>query len=108
LPEILRRQMIRSARWALAVLFTINLLNYLDRQILYSLLPLLKAELGASDARLGALASAFMVVYMCAAPPIGYLADRTQRRGWIASGLALWSGATLLSGLSRNYRELFL
>lgn len=95
------------ARWALGVLLGINLLNYLDRQILYALLPLIKLEFSASDTQLGALASAFMLVYMCAAPPIGYLADRTSRRGWIAFGVGFWSLATVFSGLARSYAQLF-
>jgi predicted MFS family arabinose efflux permease len=97
----------KEARRVLALLFAINLVNYVDRQMLYSLLPLIKAEFSASDAMLGALASAFMVVYMCAAPPIGYLADRTRRTLWIAWGLVLWSASTALSGLSRTYAQLF-
>ncbi|HAH07249.1 MAG TPA: MFS transporter [Elusimicrobia bacterium] len=96
-----------SARYVLGLLFCVNLVNYVDRQALYALLPLLKEEFGASDAALGALASAFMVVYMCAAPPIGYLADRTRRAAWISWGLVVWSGATVLSGLSRTYAQLF-
>ncbi|MEK9144516.1 MAG: MFS transporter, partial [Elusimicrobiota bacterium] len=85
-----------------------NLVNYVDRQIVYALLPLIKADLGVSDARLGALASAFMLVYMCAAPPIGYLADRSSRPRWIAWGVAVWSVATFFSGLCRTYAQLFL
>jgi predicted MFS family arabinose efflux permease len=91
----------------LAVLFVINLFNYIDRQVLYALLPLIKEEFRVSDAFLGALASAFMLVYMCAAPPIGWLADRTRRVLWIAGGLAAWSAATVFSGLSRSYAQLF-
>src|SRR6185503_14428461 len=97
----------RGARWALGVLLAINLLNYLDRQVLYSLLPLIKEELHATDAQLGALASAFMLVYMCAAPVVGYLADRSSRVAWIASGVAFWSLATVFSGLSRSFGQLF-
>ncbi|MBI5243820.1 MAG: MFS transporter [Elusimicrobia bacterium] len=96
-----------QAKYVLCLLFAVNLVNYIDRQVLYALLPLVKAEFGASDAMLGALASAFMIVYMCAAPPIGYLADRTRRVFWIAFGLVFWSVATVFSGLSRSYAQLF-
>lgn len=92
----------------LGLLFVINILNYLDRQVLYAVLPLVKTDLRLSDTQLGALASAFMLVYMCAAVPIAYVADRTGRKRWIAGGLALWSSATLLTGLTRNYFQLFL
>ncbi|MBI4385892.1 MAG: MFS transporter [Elusimicrobia bacterium] len=96
-----------ASRWALGILVGINLLNYLDRQILYALLPLIQADLGATDAQLGALASAFMLVYMCAAPPVGYWADRSSRKNWIAFGVGFWSLATLASGLAAGYRQLF-
>ncbi|MBI5200071.1 MAG: MFS transporter [Elusimicrobia bacterium] len=98
---------IPGAKWALGVLLLINLLNYLDRQVLFALLPLIKAEFGSTDTQLGALASAFMLVYMCAAPPIGYWADRSSRKGWISFGVAFWSLATVFSGLARSYAQLF-
>jgi len=83
----------------LGLLFCINLVNYIDRQVLYALLPLIKVDMNLSDAQLGMLASAFMLVYMCAAPPVGYLADRGTRKNWIAAGIGLWSLATFFSGL---------
>jgi predicted MFS family arabinose efflux permease len=97
-----------AARWALGLLLAINLLNYLDRQVLYAVLPLIKLDLKATDAQLGWLASAFMIVYMLAAPPIAYWADRTARNLWISLGVAVWSVATLGSGLASGYFQLFL
>lgn len=96
-----------TPRSVLLLLFCINLVNYVDRQVLYALLPLIKAEMLLSDAALGALASAFMVVYMCAAPLVGWRADRGSRVKWISGGIALWSLATGLSGLARSYTQLF-
>lgn len=92
--------------YVLGLLFFINLLNYIDRQVLYAVFPLIKPDLGLSDTELGALASAFMIVYMCAAPLAGYWGDRTARNRWIAGGVGLWSLATVFSGLSRSYSQL--
>lgn len=92
----------------LALLFCINLVNYVDRQVLFALLPLIKADMGVSDAKLGALASAFMLVYMCAAPLVAWRADRGSRVPWIAGGIGLWSLATGLGGFARTYTQLFL
>lgn len=97
----------RTASGTLALLFAINLVNYMDRQVLYALLPLIKEDFSLTDAQLGALASAFMAVYMCAAPPIGWRADRGSRVGWISWGIGLWSVATFFSGLARTYGQLF-
>lgn len=66
------------------ILFLLNLFNYIDRQVLYSVFPLLQAELRLNDMHLGALASAFMLVYMFYAPFVGYFADRTPRQNGLA------------------------
>ncbi|OGR89845.1 MAG: hypothetical protein A3J74_08510 [Elusimicrobia bacterium RIFCSPHIGHO2_02_FULL_57_9] len=100
--------MISQPKHILWLLLGVNLLNYLDRQVLYSLLPLIQLDLLITDAQAGRLASAFMLVYMLAAPPIGYLADKNGRKFWITLGIGLWSLATAFSGLARNYSALFL
>lgn len=88
-------------------LFSLNLLNYIDRQILFSVFPLIKADLDLSDAQLGVLASAFMFVYMIAAPLVGFIADRTPRQYAVSVCAFLWSVATMLSGAAKNYLHLF-
>jgi predicted MFS family arabinose efflux permease len=95
-----------SARYALALLLAVNLLNYVDRQALYAVFPLIKADLNLSDTGLGFLGSAFMFCYMLAAPLFGRLGDRGNRARLAAGGLAVWSLATMLSGLSGSYRML--
>lgn len=90
------------------ILFLLNLLNYVDRQVLYAVFPLLQADLSLTDLQLGALASAFMLVYMCYAPVMGYLADRMNRPRLIALSALVWSGATLACGLAKNYVSLFV
>ena len=48
-----------------------------------------------------------MIVYMIAAAPVGYWADRGSRKAFITLGIALWSAATFVSGLSPGYPSLF-
>jgi MFS family permease len=84
------------------------LVNYLDRQVLYILLPQVQTDLRLKDFEAGRLASAFMFVYMLAAPPIGYFADKHGRKFWIALGVGLWSLATMASGLATTFTALFL
>ena len=97
----------RSGVLALAILAGINLLNYLDRYVVSALLPDLKqAPMGLTDSELGALMSGFLIVYMLAAPFFGRLGDRGSRPKPIAIGVFLWSLATGLSGLARNYAQL--
>jgi predicted MFS family arabinose efflux permease len=89
-----------------AALFGVNLLNYIDRQVLFAVFPPLQAELRLSDTQLGLLASAFMWVYLSAAPVFGLLADRGPRPRLMGMGVALWSVATGLAGVVRSYGAL--
>jgi MFS transporter, Spinster family, sphingosine-1-phosphate transporter len=96
-----------SAGWGLAILTLINLFNYLDRFVVASLFESLKhSTLALSDRQLGFLMSAFLVVYMMAAPVFGALGDRRPRPRLIAFGVACWSVATALSGLAGSYLAL--
>ena len=97
----------RAALIALGVLTTINLLNYLDRYLVPPLVPDLERALGISHTQAGWLWPAFMVVYMIAAPVFGAWGDRGSRTRPIAIGVAVWSLATVLSGLARSYPQLF-
>jgi MFS family permease len=97
----------RPALIALGVLTTINLLNYLDRYLVPPLVPDLERALGISHAQAGWLWPAFMVVYLIAAPVFGAWGDRGSRTRPIALGVAVWSLATVLSGLARDYPQLF-
>ena len=87
----------------LAVLTLVNLLNYLDRFIVSALVESLRADLWLTDTRLGWLMTGFIVVYMLASPVFGVLGDRRARPPLLALGVALWSVATLLSGVARSY-----
>lgn len=98
----------RDARFALIVLTAINLLNYLDRYVIAAVVESLRrSELHLSDVQLGSLPMAFMIVYMTASPFFGRLGDRGKRPPLIAAGVAIWSVATALGGLARNFVSLF-
>lgn len=96
----------RLAFGALGVLTAINLLNYLDRYLVPPLLPDLKGAMALSDAQLGWLWPAFMLVYMITAPFFGAWGDRGSRTRPIALGVLIWSLATVVSGLARSYPQL--
>lgn len=96
----------RAATHALVVLTAINLLNYLDRYLVPPLASDLKAAMSLSDEQLGWLWPAFMLVYMLTAPVFGAWGDRGSRRRPIALGVLIWSLATVLSGLARDYPQL--
>jgi MFS family permease len=97
---------IPGRRLALAILLAVNLLNYIDRQVLYAVFPLIKSDLQLSDTALGLLGSAFMLSYMVVAPLFGWMGDRNNRIHLAAGGLVAWSMATVGAGFARSYATL--
>lgn len=97
-----------GATVVLGVLTAINFLNYLDRYVLSAVLDPLQGELRIDDDAAGLLGTAFMVVYMLAAPLGGHFGDRASRHKIAAAGVALWSLATIASGLAQDYTTLLL
>ena len=97
----------RYAMQVLALMFGINFLNYMDRWVGSAVAPLIQTEFGLSDFNVGLLGSAFTLVYALAALPFGLWADRGARRVVIGAGVALWSVATLVTGLTSNFLQLF-
>src|SRR5438105_4187626 len=93
-----------QARRALALLLCINLFCYLDRYILASIVPAIKAEFLAGDpnanSKAGLLTTAFLVSYMLTAPIFGWMADRFSRWLIIGISVALWSLASGATGLA--------
>ena len=95
------------ARYVLGVMVGINFLNYLDRYILPVVASKIQDEFHLSDSAVGGLGTAFLLVYAVAALPFGVWADRGVRRTVIGVGVAIWSLATLFTGLARSYAQLF-
>ena len=91
---------------SLLFLTGLNLFNYMDRYLLASVVPPLKAELDLSDGQIGWLTSAFMIGYFATAPLFGYLGDRGKRKGLIVLGVVFWSLGTILTGFCNNYAAL--
>ncbi len=99
----------RAARWALVVLTLINLFNYLDRYVPAALVESLRrSSLRVTDTESGFLMSGFIVVYMLTSPLFGALGDRRRRSPIVAAGIAVWSLATGLAGLARNFATLMV
>jgi multidrug resistance protein len=95
-------------RTALTLLTALNLLNYIDRSVLFAVQPLIQTEFHLSKTQLGYLTSAFLGFYMIAAPFAGPLADRYSRKTIIILGAFFWSGLTLLTAVTHTYWELLI
>lgn len=99
----------RYARYVLGVLFTVYVINFIDRQVLAVFIGPIQEELGVSDTAMGLLVGfAFALFYTFAGIPIARWADRGNRRSIIAIGLAAWSAMTVACGLTRSFVELVL
>ncbi len=108
-----RRLEIASPTAVLTILALINFINYVDRQVIGPLVPLLKAApdaggLGLSDTQIGLLQTAFMLVHSVASIPLGIIADRFLRKRLIAIGVGLWSLATALAAAATGFTSMFL
>lgn len=90
----------------LAVLTGLNMLNYIDRNVLFAVQPMIKKEFSATDTQIGVLTSAFFFSYMIAAPLIGWMGDRFPRKNIVVIGIMIWSGFTLLTWMVTDYNQL--
>ena len=93
-------------RLLLAVLTGLNILNYIDRNVLFAVQSDIKKEFLVSDGKIGLLTSAFFFTYMFAAPLIGWLGDRFPRKNIVVFGVLIWSGFTFLTWFVRDYNQL--
>lgn len=96
-----------QARFAFTVLLAVNILNYADRYILPAILPAVQKDLHINTFEAGLLSSAFLLVYGLSTLPLGVWADRTKRKNIVSICVGIWSVATVLSGFTRNFIQLF-
>lgn len=95
-----------QAIYGLVILALTVFLNALDQMILPAVAADVQTEFHLSDAAVGSLFGAFVIALALGAVPLGYLADHRRRRTIIAIGLAVWSGATVLSGLALSFAQM--
>ena len=99
----------QSGVWfALWVLFAINTMNFFDRQILGAVGEAVRLEWSLSDGAMGALGTAFTLLYAFVGVPLGRLTDKTRRIWILSAGVFVWSLLTAASGAARNFWQLFV
>ena len=92
----------------LGFLTVLNILNFIDRQLLTSFSNFIVPELELTNTQYGILSGlAFIVFYSVMGIIMGTLADRVNRPKFIAIGVALWSLLTAASGMAKNFWMLF-
>lgn len=103
-----RSSLRHGALFALGVLFSMNLLNYVDRYVFAAVGPAIIRDVQLTETQFGLLGSAFIVVYTLVSPAVGWLGDRRDRRKLLAFGVGLWSVATVATAFARTYNQMFL
>jgi MFS family permease len=96
----------RQAWFAFAMTVGLMIFDYVDRQVIVSLFPHLKAEWGLSDIQLGALVSAVSVTVAIGGIPVALFADRVSRVRSIVVMATAWSLATISCMFTRSYGQL--
>lgn len=95
--------------YALFVLASIYVFNYIDRQLMAILIEPVKLEFGISDTQIGLLSGVtFAVFYTVFGFPLGRLSDRVGRKPVIAFSCIAWSLMTMLCGMAGSFLSLVL
>ena len=89
--------------FAVSFLFLAGIVNYLDRTSFSIANTSIRADLGLSGTRIGALLSAFSLAYGIAQLPIGLMLDRLGSRVILAAGMFVWSLAQMATGLVSSF-----
>jgi MFS transporter, Spinster family, sphingosine-1-phosphate transporter len=99
-------RVVRGDTGLFVLLCVINLLNYIDRNVINGLIDPIRRDFGASDAQMGLVGLAFLLTYASLPPIFGLLGDRMPRKTIIAASVALWSVATGTTALVRRFWQL--
>jgi len=96
-------------RWfVLALLFSITVINFIDRQTVSVLAPVLKQTLHLTDTQYGRVVAAFQFGMMTGELPMGALMDRWGVRLGLMGAVLWWSGATAMQSVARTGTQLGL
>lgn len=95
--------------YVVAVCMLAYIFSFIDRQILALMIEPIKHDMQLSDTQFSLLHGlAFSLFYAFMGMPIALLADKFSRPKIIAIGIAFWSLATALCGVSKNFLQMFM
>lgn len=90
-------------RWLALMAFVLSTaINYLDRQTLSTLAPLIRTEFHLSNEQYGWIVNAFLFTYMLSAPLAGLAIDRIGLDRAATLAISVWSCAGFATGFSRG------
>jgi MFS family permease len=98
-----------SYKWhVVAMLWCVCFLNYADRQLIFTVFPLLGNEFRLTDAGLSTLSASFMCAYAVFGPIAGFICDRVSRRALVLAALVFWSLTAVGTSYAHHYPLLAL
>jgi ACS family glucarate transporter-like MFS transporter len=92
--------------WIYALMFLLSAINYMDRSALSVSATPMSHEFNLNPVQLGYLFSSFLWLYVICLVPMGMIVDRLGTRAVNGLGIAVWSAATLLTGLVGSFAAL--
>ena len=96
----------RYAWTVFGIIFALMVVDYVDRQVVVSMFPHLKAQWDLSDGQLGALVSVVSITVALGSVPLSLLADRWSRVNSIFLMALVWSVATISCAFAERYTHL--
>jgi len=98
----------RYTTYVFILLWLLYFFDYVDRMVVVSLFPFLKADWGLTDAQCGALVSAVYWAIVIFSFPISIAIDRWSRKKSIGIMAVFWSLATMACAITKNFGQLFV
>src|SRR5437899_2188798 len=92
--------------WISFFLFSLAMINYIDRVALSVASKPIALEFGLSPVAIGYLFSSVLWTYLVCLIPMGILVDRLGTKAVNAAGIGLWSAATMITGVAGNFGAL--
>jgi MFS family permease len=97
----------RGAAWfAYVMTVALMIFDYIDRQVIVSIFPFLKAHWHLTDKELGGLVSVVSVTVALLGIPVAWVADRMSRVKSVVVMATIWSLATITCMFSQSYGQL--
>ena len=94
---------LNQVRWYIAgLLFLSSVINYVDRQVLSVVAPVLTKELGITPMGYANILQAFLIPYTLMYVGSGFLVDRWGAKKALAIFMAWWSSANMLHGFAQG------
>ena len=99
----------RTAWYALGVICFGYVFAFIDRSIIGLLAPDIQKDFGLNDTQMGLLQGvAFAIFYTIFGIPLGWFADRFNRKWLLTSGMTVWSIMTAACGFAPGFMPLFV